>query len=161
MGRYYRIIHEPFLSEWLVRNYPIGTWRINVRVGPISPELLELTVRPELRRMMKITTGSVDAIVFLEDRVVLIEAMIRDEPGKIQLLKIYRDLFLSDPDFKEHWAKKIELVLLTPIWNPFIRAQCHREGVTYTYYRPPWIEKYLTSLPARFRAGRMHGVPIE
>jgi len=107
---------------------------------------------------MKVTVGSVDAIVFLDDRTILVEAMVRDEPGKIAELEMYRDLFLSDPEYKARWELPVELVLLTPIFNPFIRAKAEERGIRYVYYRPPWIEQYLESLPPRMSAGRLHGV---
>jgi len=159
MVRGYRIIHEPLLAEWLVRTYPLGTWRVNVRVGPISPELLKLTIRPELRRVLKITVASVDAIVFLPDETHIIECMVRDEPGKLSELEMYRDLFLSDPDFKERWRLPVRLILLSAIPNPFIKMQAEKRGIRFVFYRPRWVERYLGTLPARFAVGRLHSVP--
>jgi len=157
-ARRYRIIHEPILCEYLVRTYPIGTWAVNVRVGPVSEELLALTPVPRYKRMMKIVVGSVDAIVKLPDKLILIECMVREEIGKIQQLKHYKMLVLSDPDFKYWWDKTIELHLLSVIWNPYIRAVCEREGIRYIYYRPPWVEEYLATLPARIRGPKYGGI---
>jgi len=158
MGRYYRIIHEPLLTEWLARNYPLGTWRVNVRVGPVREELLELAIEPEMRRMMKITVGSVDAVVFLPDRTILIECMIREEFGKLEHLRLYKRLFLSDPDHKDRWELPVELILLSVIMNPLLQARCEEEGIRFIYYRPTWVEQYLQSLPPRIRGPRLGGV---
>jgi len=158
MGRFYRIIHEPYLNEYLVRNYPIGTWIHNVRVGPVAPELVAEILEERLRRVARVTVASVDAIVKLPDKTVLVEAMIRDEPGKVQMLKLYRRLFLSDTEFRDRWELPVELVLVTPIFNPLLRAICQEEGITYAFYRPDWIEPYLGSLPPRLREPRLQGV---
>jgi len=157
-NRTYRILHEPLLHEWLMRTYPPGTWRTNVRVGPVAPELKREDMTPEEARMLKIVVGSVDGLVLLRDKVVIVECMIRDEPGKIQHLKNYRQLFLADPEFAAHHKKPIELVLLTPLDNPFIRAMAEREGVRYVHYRPAWIEPLLGQYPKRIGGPRFQGL---
>jgi len=145
--RRYRIIHEPLLVEWLNKTYPPFTWRVNVRLGVPRPELLALAVTPELRRMVQIVTPSVDALVFLADKTVLVECMVRDAPGKIEELKLYRQLFLQDPRFKNRWDLPVELTLVTPIVNPLIKMRCEAEGIRYVHYRPDWVVTYLETLP--------------
>ena len=157
-NRGYRIIHEPYLTEWLVRTYPLGTWTQNVRVGPVSEDLIKGIIDPRLRRVAEVTVASVDAMVRLADRTILIEAMIRDEPGKIQMLKLYKRLFLTDPKFRDRWELPVELALITPIYNPLLQALCQEEGVNYIHYRPPWIETYMSTLPARIQGPRLGGV---
>jgi len=158
--RKYRIVHEPLIAEWCAMRYPVGAWTVNVRVGPLPEWVEKLTVMPRFRRVARVMLAEVDAIVLLPEEVHIIEAMVRDEPGKVTELKIAKDLFLRDPTFKEHWKKRIRLILLTPIYNPFLKSVCEREGIEYVFYRPEWILPYLGSLPIRWRAGRLHGVPF-
>jgi len=158
--RKYRIIHEPLLSEWLTKTYPPFTWRVNVRLGVPREEILALAVTPELRRMIQIVTPSVDGLVFLADKTVIVEAMVRDAPGKIEELKLYRQLFLQDPKFKDRWNLPVELVLVTPIINPLIKLRCEAEGVKYVVYRPEWIIPYLETLPARIAHPRAGGTQV-
>ena len=160
VGKSYRITHEPYLTEYLVRNYPLRTWRVNVRVGPVNPELVKDIVEPRYRRAAMVTVGSVDAIVELPDKTILVEAMIRDEPGKIQMLKMYRNYYLTDPAYAERRTLPIELMLLSPIYNPMIKHLCTTEGIRYVFYRPVWIETYLTTLPPRISSPRLAGAYI-
>jgi len=158
--KYYRIIHEPLLSEWLTRTYPPFTWRTNVRLGVPRPEILALAVTPELRRMVTIVTPSVDALVLLADKTVIVEAMVRDAPGKIEELKLYKQLLLQDPKFKHRWTLPVELILLTPIINPLIKIRCEAEGIRYEIYRPEWIIPYLETLPPRIASPRAGGTQV-
>jgi len=84
-----------------------------VRLGkPKEPERRELT--PEERRMLLGAFGAIaDAIVLLPTKVVIVEAMVRHEPGSAEDLLKYRWLFKETEEFKEHWQKPIELVIVT------------------------------------------------
>jgi hypothetical protein len=157
-NRTYRIIHEPLLTEWLMQNYPPGSWRTNVRVGPVAPELKAAAEEGGVPGVAKLVTGSVDGVVELPDRTVLVEAMVRVEHGKIQQLKNYAQLYRSDPEFSHRAGLPIELVLLTPFDIPFVKAMAEREGVRYAVYRPSWIEPLLGSLPPRIGQGHLQGV---
>jgi len=155
--RKYRIIHEPYIVEWLMKTYPPGVWSTNVRVGRPRRELIVPGLRPEEVRMLRIYTGRADAIVLLPDKVAIVEAMIRSEPGKIQMLKTYARLFRMTEEFREHWEKPIGMVLLTPLDEPFITRMAREEGIRVVYYRPEWIITYIETLPGRLRRGRLYG----
>ena len=87
MPRRYTIVHEQYLLEWLMKNYPAGTWRTNVRLGAVSKELIERTVTPEERRALKLWTFQADAVVLLPDKVVIVEALVRPEWWKMLQLE--------------------------------------------------------------------------
>jgi hypothetical protein len=152
--RRYRIVHESYLAEFLGLNFPPGTWRTNVRLGRVKvPEGASLS--PEEERLLKgAFAGSADAIVFLEDEVIIIEAMVRHEPGSVEDLLRYKRLFLSDPEFREHWGKRIRLMLVTPLelgeWAKFAEEQ----GIEIVRYAPPWIMEYIYSYPRREWRGK-------
>jgi len=151
MARKYTIVHEQYLTEWLMKNYPAGSWRTNVRLGTPVPELVERTVTPEERRALKIWTAQADAVVLLKDKVIIVEALVRPEWWKIQQLKIYGKLFKSTPEFREHWHKPIELLLLTTIDSPFHQAMAESEGIRYVIYQPEWIIPYMQRYGIRRR----------
>jgi len=149
--RKYRIVHERMLLEYLLRTYPPGTWRTNVRLGMPHPEIARVALTPEEQRMLLITLPMADAVATLPERVDIIECLVRPEWWKILMLKVYGKLFPLTEEFRQHWDKPIRLLLLTAILNPFMEWVAREEGVDVTHYRPIWIEPYLVTLRPRQR----------
>jgi len=147
--RKYRIVHERMLLEWLMKTYPPGTWSTNVRLGMPHPEVARVALTPEEKRMLLITLPMADAVVILPEQVHIIEALVRPEWWKILMLKVYGKLFPQTEEFKQHWHKPIDLVLLTAILNPFMEWVAREEGVRVIHYRPIWIEPYYGTLAPR------------
>lgn len=156
--RPYRIVHEGYLAEWLGMNFPPGTWRANVRLGKVRPPAPhELT--PEERRLLLGAMGaSADAIVILPDRVIIIEAMVRHEPGALEDLIKYKMLFKETEEFKPHWNKPIELWILTPLDLPFYEKLAADMGIKIIKYKPSWILEYLNTYPRRYSRGKLSGL---
>ena len=151
MPRPYTIVHEPYLIEWLSRNFPPGTWMTNVRLGLPKAELRRLAQTPEELRALKLWTAQADAVVILPDKVIIVEALVRPEWWKIEQLLEYERLFKHTPEFAEHWNKPIEKVLLTVDIDDFHRMIAEERGVRVVIYRPAWIESYLARYPPRRR----------
>jgi hypothetical protein len=152
--RRYRIVHEPYLIEWLSLNFPPGTWRTNVTLGKVKvPERAAIT--PEEYAMLRETFGGqADAIIFLEDKTIIVEAMVRHEPGSVEDLLRYKQLLLTDPEFKDRWSLPVRLVLLTPLELGERAKFAAEQGVEVIHYRPPWIWEYIHSYPKRWRRAR-------
>jgi len=159
--RKYRIVHERMLLEFLLKTYPPGSWRTNVRLGMPHPEIARIPLTPEEQRMLVITLPCADAVVLLPEEVVIIEALVRPEWWKILMLKVYGKLFPMTEEFREHWDKPIRLVLLTAIMNPFMQWIAREEGVEVRMYRPVWLETYLAPLRPRQRQAPKITLPKE
>jgi len=153
MPRRYTIVHEPYLIEWLSRNFPRGTWMTNVRLGLPRKELRELAKTPEEQRALKLWTARADAVVILDDKVIIVEALVRPEWWKIEQLVEYEMLFRHTPEFADHWHKPVEKVLLTVAIDDFHKMMAEQRGVRVVVYRPAWIESYLALYPPRHRRG--------
>ena len=151
LTRKYRVVHEQYLMEWLMKTYPPGTWQTNVRLGAPSEELLSRIRTPEEARALKPWMAQADAVVILSDKVVIVEALVRPEWWKIFQLHQYAKLFKHTPEFAEHWHKPLELVLLTTQDSPFHLKMAAEYGVRVVIYRPPWLEPYMASLRPRTR----------
>ena len=155
MARKYRIVHESYLTEWLGITYPPGTWRTNVRLGKVRPPAPH-ELSPEERRLLRGAFGaSADAIVLLPDKVVIVEAMVRHEPGAGEDLLKYKMLFKETEEFREHWDKPIELVIVTPLDVSAYERFYREMGIKVVNYRPAWVIEYLNTYPTRFRRGKL------
>jgi len=158
MARKYRIVHESYLTEWLGITYPPGTWITNVRLGKVKPPATERLTPEEQRLLIGAFGASADAIVLLPDKVVIVEVMIRHEPGAGEDLLKYKMLFKETEEFREHWDKPIELIIVTPL-DVSVYERLYRElGIKVVNYRPAWIIEYLNTYPVRFRRGKLSGL---
>jgi len=158
--RLYRIVHEPYLFKFLVENFPPGTWDTNVRVGMPDETVRAMVPEERWKGMLLNWMGRVDALVLLPDKVILIEAFIRNQFGKVEQLLYYDYLFEKDPRFKEHWDKPRELWLVTPINCPPYFAFARKFGIKPVLYIPHEIVPYLETLTPRERTGKRRAFPI-
>ena len=161
MVRKYRIVHERMLLEYLLKTYPPGSWRTNVRLGMPHPEVARVALTPEEQRMLVITLPMADAVVLLRDQVHILECVVRPEWWKITQLKVYGRLFPMTEEYRPHWEKPIRLVLLTAILNPFMEWLARDEGVEVVRYRPIWIDTYYAGLRPRQRTLPKIALPRE
>jgi len=156
--RKYRIVHESYLAEWLGITFPPGTWRTNVRLGKVkSPEERKLGIE-EQRLLLGAFGASADAIVLLPEKVVIVEAMVRHEPGAGEDLLKYEMLFKETLEFHDFWDKPIEKIIVTPLDVSAYERVYKAMGVKVVNYRPVWILEYLGTYPARFRGGKLSGL---
>jgi len=149
--RKYRIIHEPYLVSWLQREFPPGTWRTNVRLGAVRPEILAEELTPGELRALRLWLPRADAVVLLPEKVIIVEALVRPEFWKLYMLKTYGELCGVTEEFRMHWEKPRELVVLTTIINRYWQAQAEVLGIRWVIWRPPAAEEYLGTLRLRQR----------
>jgi len=156
--RTYRQVHDSYLIEWLGITYPPGTWRTNVALGQLRPELAEKAKTAEELKLLRPFLASADAVVILPEEVHIIECMIRHEPGALEDLIKYKKLFRETPEFSRHWNKPIKLILLTPLDAPFYEELAKDFGVEVKKYRPVWILEYLGTYRRKEWRGKLSGV---
>ena len=149
--RKYRIVHEGYLTSWITASFPPGSWQTNVRLGAPVPEMLEPTIGPEEVRALKLWLPQADAVVILPDRVFIVEALVRPEWWKIFVLYTYVDLFGKTEEFREHWGKPRQGVILSTMVNRYWQAQAEQLGIRFVIHRPAMVEEYLGALPRRMR----------
>ena len=137
------------VSEYLAQTYPADPYQTHVRLGRIQPRMEGTYVSEEEARMLGVFRRWADAIVFLPDRLVLIEAAIRPEPGDISKLELYERLIPNTPELAEHAGKPVEKVLLYCMPDDLLLTLAREHGILVRYFRPPWIEDYLKELYPR------------
>lgn len=141
------------VSEFLAEHYPEYPTQTRVRVGSVHPDLKPGELSDVEQRMVGVFRRWADAIVFMPDRLILIEAAIRPSPGDISQLELYEYLLPNTPELAEHKEKPIEKVLLWAIEDPPIAAMARGRGIRVVYYHPAWVDDYLKELyPSERRA---------
>lgn len=141
------------LAEWLAETYPKETYLTRVRLGRIEPLLSATELTENERRALGVHRRWADAVVLLDDRVLLIEAKIRPQPGVISQLELYARLLPHTPELASHAHLPIEMILLYAIEDELINLLAREKSIRCVFYHPDWVDEYINELYPRERQG--------
>ena len=141
------------LAEWLAERWPRTEYLTRVRLGRIEPRIGAAELSPEEIRALGVHRRWADAVVLLPDRVLLVEAKIRPQPGVISQLELYARLLPHTPELAEHAHKPIEMILVYAIEDELINQLAREKGIRCVMYHPNWIDAYIDELYPRERQG--------
>jgi len=139
------------VSEYLAKHYAKYPSQTRVRLGAIRPEIKSAELTDADKAMLGMWRRWADAIVFMPDRLLLIEAAIRPSPGDISQLELYETLIDKTPELAEHKGKAVEKVLLFAIEDPAVATMARKHGIKVIYFKPDWVDEYLKLLYPRER----------
>ena len=134
---------QRLVSEYLAYRYGEYESRTHVHLGSLPARLGGRFAKEEDERLLGVFKRWADALVFMPDRVVLIEGKILPQPGVISQLLLYEELIPKTPELAEHKDKPIEKQLVCAIEDPLISELARRSGIGVIIYRPAWIDDYL------------------
>ena len=134
---------QRLVSEFIARFYADYESRTHVHLGSTPPRLRGKFTTDAEARLVGVFRRWADAIVFMPDRLVLIEGKILPQPGVLSQLKLYEALIPKTPELAEHREKPIEKVLVCAIEDPLITQLARTEGVLVRVFHPAWINQYL------------------
>jgi len=150
---------QQMVAEWLSKAYPQARTMTRVRLGAPKPAIPRPDLSPEELAMIGQWRRWADAVVLEQDRVILVEASIRPDPGKISQLELYALLFPQTPELAA-WAKlPLTLMLLYAIEDPATIYLARQKGILCVQYRPDWLDDYLAILYPRERRGSQFAPP--
>ena len=133
-------------AEWMAERYPRGGYTLNAWLGPSLPGLVEEKGLERALRESAPWRPRVDALVVEADKVVLVEAEIRQPRNAVGHLLVYKSLVASTPELADHLGKPVVLVLLTPWTNATIEAMARESHIQVEVYNPAWIAEYVEEL---------------
>lgn len=144
------------LSEWLAKTQQGKRWQTRVRLGSPKPAVPTAEMSPQERSMVGVWRRWADAVILEPDKVTLIEAAIRPNPGKISQLELYAMLFPQTPEFAAWRGVPLHLVLLYAIEDPALVLLARQKGIACIQYQPSWLPDYMEALmPRERRAPRL------
>ena len=149
------------VAEWLAKTFPGDPYMTRVRLGTPRSSTPRQDMTPEELAMVGVWRRWADAVVILRDRILLIEAAIRPNPGKIGQLELYALLLPHTPEFFKYSALPVELCLLYAIEDPAVLFLARRKGIRCIEYKPSWLPDYMALLQPRERRGPKIGIPEE
>jgi hypothetical protein len=142
------------VAEWLQLTYPDAYYQLNVRLGSLPLDLgTSDTDTPEARLVHNAFARWADAIVFLDDRTVLVEGKIVAHPVALAELEVYERILPASPYLNLPRDRPIEKVLVYAKPDALVTQLAHEKGVRLAQYDPPWVDEYLATKAARKRSG--------
>ncbi len=141
------------VTEWLQKYHTMDRWVTQVRVGGINPQSTRSALTQSERAMIGGRRRWVDAIILYKDKVSLIEAAIRPNPGKIGQLELYILLWPSTPEYQAWSGLPIDPIFLYAIEDPALNYMARTKGIRCIEYKPAWLEDYKKLLFPRERRG--------
>jgi hypothetical protein len=139
------------IGEWLGQTFPQAPYKTQCRLGKIQPRLPNGTFGPDEEAMLGRWRRYVDAVVFLEDRLLLVEAVMKADPGKVSILELYEMLVPDTPELQPYKDLPIQKVLLFAIEDPWLTKLCERKGILAVHFVPSNFEQWYEKLPQRAR----------
>ena len=141
------------LSEWLVKTQGGKRWLTRVRLGSPRSEVPRPEMSVEEQSMIGVWRRWADAVILEGDKVTIVEAAIRPQPGKISQLELYAMLFPMTPEMEPWKGLPLHLTLLYAIEDPATIALARQKGIACIEYKPLWLDAYMQLLLPRERRG--------
>ena len=141
--------HERILVEYLTKHYAPGSWLTNVRVGEVVPEISSLFVTEREKRMAMSSTFIVDAVVILENEVVILEVEMEIFIKAVCQVEFYGHLFGTTERFRDHWYKPRKLIVVSTNESDLLHWWANMHGVEWIVYEPVWWAEWLSTRAQR------------
>lgn len=139
------------VSEYIAKFWPDHSYGTHVQLGTLQPRLKGRWSTEQTQRLLGVFRRWCDGLVFLPDRILLIEGKILPQPGVISQLELYERLIPKTPELAEYKYKPIEKVLVCGIDDPQVTEMARERGIKVVVFQPPWLDAYLDALYARER----------
>lgn len=140
---------QRFVGEWVSSTFPDAEYRTNVRVGRVQPRAPDGTYSAEELTLLGVWRRFVDAIVILPDRLLLVEAGMREDPGKLSQLKLYERLLPQTPELQEYLHLPVQKILLYCIQDTAVDSLAMEENITPILFVPSFFDEWFSKLRPR------------
>lgn len=139
------------ISEWVAETFPDVRWETNVRLGPMTPRNGHGRFTKDELRLLGVWRRRVDALVYLPDRLLLVESVMRSHPGKLSMLELYELLIRQTLELRPYWHLRIQKVLLYVIEDPALLILCKRKDILAIQFVPSFFDEWFAHLRPRDR----------
>jgi hypothetical protein len=139
MARKSRQVETRMVSEYLLLNYSKFPSRTGVPLGTIDDKLSAEQGYQKAINMSRPYRPEADAIVFLPNYILLVEAKIWNVINGLAKLPMYRDLVPFTPELAPYTGTEILMELVVGWTNDNLEIMARGLGVTIKVYSPPWL----------------------
>ena len=132
-----------FISEYVMRTFEPGTWALNVPLGPVPDELVQIHGPSAAAQLFRPSRRRVDAVAWSEAAYLLIEAKIRDPFEGLGRLIVYLEEARNTEDLPGYTGQPIVPRLVVPFVIERDRIAAHKHDIELAEFSPPWISDYV------------------
>jgi len=132
-----------YISEYCLEHFPQGNFQLNVSLGPIPEEIVELHGLARGAAFYRSARRRVDATAWTREAFYLVEAKIRDPLEGLGRLQTYRDLAPLTPDLLGYERQPFVARLVVPFSLPWIIEAAKRARLELVVWKPAWIDDYV------------------
>jgi len=137
------------IGEWVAQTFPDVEWQTNVRLGSLIPRNKSGRFTKEELRLLGVWRRRVDAVVYLPDRLLLVEAVLQSHPGKLSMLKLYEKLVPQTPELRPYRDLPVQKVLLYCIEDPVLNILAKEEDILPIQFVPSFFDQWFDKLRHR------------
>ena len=145
------------LDEWVKLRYPKALVFYQLRLGPTSRTLLNVTVTPALDAMLRVANWYADVVILTESEGLIVEAKVEPRPEAVGQVLFYLRLYWSTPDLAQYSHLPFSPVVLFGESDQAVTDFARSLGVRVEIYTPVWIADYLNRQQFRGRGARNGG----
>jgi len=139
------------VSEYLLSHYGDYSYKMRVRLGSTPPPAPGRFRSQVEERMVGLWRRWADAVVFKPDRVIIIEAAIKPDPGDITKLQLYKRLFPHTAELQRFANLPLALELVYALEDAVVLELAREAEIKVVYFKPDWVDDYLSILYPRER----------
>lgn len=156
-----REIEPRWVAEYVSETYGQYPASFRVPLGGIPPELIDVYGERKATRVYRPSRPEADAIIYLPDRLILLEGKIFKVTNGLGALRMYRDLIPDTPELADYHSLPIRAELLCVQPLPWVLQAAEKADIHIVKYAPEWIreiweerDKYWTKEHMRKREER-------
>jgi hypothetical protein len=139
------------LSDYLAARHSTDRIQLQPRLGEVRPELQDANLTANELRALGVFRRYPDAVIFKPDRVIIIEASVKPDVGKISILDLYAHLFRLTPEFAEFKEYPITKRCVWGMEDQAAGLIARQHGCEVHIFTPDWLAEYLDTLRPRDR----------
>ena len=132
-----------YIAEFMVETFRPDQYMLNVPLGSIPDELVELHGITEAAAIFRPSRRRIDAVAWTMHRYMLIEAKIRDPLEGLGRLNTYYTLAKRTLDLPEYHGQELEKWLVVPYSLSWIIQAAHDDDIKLHIFWRDWIADYV------------------
>jgi hypothetical protein len=146
MARKTRQVETRMVSEYLLSAYAQFPTRTAVPLGKVSESLMAFEGYQRAIGLSRPYRPEVDAIVFLPNYLVIIEAKVWQIMFGLAKLPMYKDLVPATPELSEYKNREVIMELVVGWTNDNLEMMAKNAGIRVRVFCPDWLKSVVDGM---------------